>query len=366
MHTRILLAIPIVLAGCAGTPGGPASDPSVSSAATPQGSNSTAEAPQWLVGQSWEHNWEFKDPTIGAFDVKSVVARDEGTRWLLGVPDAETAAFHAAFFFPDLGTFQKDDLEASAGEFVYPWYSFPLEDGKTWTATERNIDASGQPQQNEVDFVAHLTPKPDGAARFVIRSTMDGNLRAIYDYDPAYQWFSVYRYYNATPLAVEDDPTITIESSVPSYGFSGEVYVSTGELLLGVASQFGALADPDPSHAQPQGTFTPAAEHDHLLVIIYNFAVCGAQTTHLVPPVVPGGAFTQYPYLDVDGPACADMGQGTGSGSNLYIASVPGEWRFVTVGAAVIISGGGIFAYGITEVVVSVSPAPAPVAVPEA
>lgn len=361
MRASGLLPALLLLAGCSGSPpsGGGASTTDPSATGMPTDAL-TAEAPTWVVGQSWEHNWSFKDPTIGTFDIKTVVAKETDVGMLLGVPDATTAAFHAAFFFPDLGTFSMGNMRVSAGDYSTSWYAFPLSDGKAWSEPERNVDTTGIVQENRVDYVAHLMPKPDGSTSFHVVATIGGNLRALYDYDPAYQWFSEFRYYNATAEADADDPLITIESSLPAYGFAGTVYASTGAPLLQLVSQFGALASPDPMGIQPQGSFTPAPEHDHLLILEFNFAVCGAQTTELIPPPRPTGSNAVYPLVDYDALTCTGTGEGSGSGVELYLPSIAGEWRVVTVGAGAIISGGGLLAYGIHEVPIDVVPAPAP------
>lgn len=335
----LLCVAALLLSGCAGSDDAPTSSAGPKGASASLAQNDTLEAPLWKVGQAWDHRYTIGQEIPIEFLASVVVAKDEGASWRVASPDNLTAALHAVVYFPDLGSFTKDELLASDGERSTPWYDFPLSDGKTWRATEKNLDFNLQPVSYDLECTATLRPGANGQpTTYGITCLSGGNLRSKYDYDPSIGWFSEFRAYDPAAAAAEDAWDLRIIHERLSHNNTGTAYVSTATQ---VANHISVVA-PDPSAVAPNptSTFTLTPDHDRLLGFLFSFAATGVANTEIYDPMMrrvtgyqaaetPAGAF-------MDGP---DL---------LFIDGIAGEWRIVSYGAGVA-TGGGFIAWGISE-----------------
>lgn len=334
----LLFAASALLAGCAGdSPATDASDTDTEGAgagagALQGGNGSVAIAPAWEVGQSWTHEW-----TIGAgtaFTVKSIVAENTSSDYLLATDDEETAGLAAAFFFPDIGRMSKSDWTVRDGDYAFPWYNFPLEDGKTWSATEQNLGFDLGPVTRSLQLRAVSA----GDGRFTIEATENGVPRARYDYDPTLEWFSKYESLSQSEdgATVTDFSIITVSSAS---GFTGTYYQAAGDFLL----NYFALVVPTTGQVlvEPTKSFSITSTHTHVMAILFNFAVAGGGHIQLLAP--DGRHWESNAISDADGASIAGS-----DGVQVFVPAVVGDWRVAWVGASPLAAGGGAFAWGLT------------------
>lgn len=331
-----------LLAGCSGGGSAPAEG------ALPQGGDdqdgaggagdaagSRAEAPWWRVGQWWDHHWFFGPQDTQGFTVKSIVTANATDGWHLATDEAADAASHAAFYFHDLGVMGRDwTVRDDGGQFVFPWYDFPLEHNKTWTAREENLDFNLQRVSRDLTLTATAIPGEPGA--FLVEARTAEGLRARYDYQPDLAWFSTYEAYD--PAAGPDAPyQVRMVTEAHGQGWTGTHYRAQADLLLNTLSVVAPVA----AYAQPnpQGQFTITEAHTHVVAVLFSFAAGGASAGTLVAP---DGQHWESSYVgDPNGAPLPGQSQ-----PFVFVEAVPGTWRFATAGAATFVAVGGALAWG--------------------
>lgn len=335
-------AVLALLAGCAAKP--PPADASGSTGSGSSGSHDAmagmeamAHAPPWKVGQWWLHHWYFGAQDTTGFTVKAVVAANGTDGYRLATDEAVDAASHAAFYFHDQGTMGPDwSVRDFGGAFQFPWYSFPLTDGKTWTAHEENLDFNLQKLSQDLTLTAHAINGTPGAFTIVARTT-DG-VRATYDYQPAIGWFSEYKAFDPK----DPDPThynVRMVDESHGQGWSGTYYTAKADRLLYSVTTVVPPAGQVNENTNP--TFTVASSHTDVLAIPFAFAAPGAANTELVAP--DGRHWESYVVADQNGNALAQAQPGL-----LFVPAAAGTWSCSTAGAGGFAFGGGCFAWGVT------------------
>lgn len=349
-RTAALLAILATslasLAGCASDP--PAAD-AEGDAPTPTGADGLpatvdGSAPQWEVGQWWDHKWFFGSTASEPFTVKTIVAEDLGSSFLVATDDNLTSAFHAAFLFPTLGAFPKGEVTATVGDYSWPWYHFPLSDNQTWSDEIVSRDGSGTdaysfPITATVRAVPEIVTTVGTEPGFEIEARSEGKLFARYDYVPAIGWMSRATFYDI--LADEETPQFILETSQVGTGYRGPYFDSTGDVL---STHFNLLVPTAPAPPNPTSSFPVTEAHTQVLAFMFSFAAAGAHDTELVAP--DGRHWTSSQASDQDGNGLHSIGPVDGL---VFAPAVAGDWRVVTAGAGVFVAGGGLQAYGITQ-----------------
>lgn len=347
MIPRLLLAAAFVaaaLAGCSSPPAATGTDPAADAAggtgsSHPAGGMMHAEqaAPAWQVGQWWDHHWYFGPQDTQGFVLKTIVASNGSAGWRLATDQAEAAAEHAAFYFHDEGTMGTDwSVSDFGGAFQFPWYSFPLHDGKTWTAHEENVDFNLQKVSQQLTLKATAINGTPGAFAIEAR-TPDGGLRALYDYQPSIGWFSDYRAY---PAGATDPAQYNLRMADDAHGsgYTGTVYTATADFLLNAVSFTSAQP---PSTPSPPASFTITESHTHVLAIPFVAAAAGAGSAELLAP--DGRHWEAYVVADQAGAPVQ------GQQANLvFVPAAPGDWRFAAAGGGAFFGGGGCLAWGVT------------------
>lgn len=345
----ILALLGVVLSGCASkdaTPADPmAADPS-DLATTPAALDGSA--PEWKVGQWWDHKWFLGSTASDAFTVKTIVAEDKGGAWAVTTDDSLTSAIHAAFLFPTLGDFPKGEVTATVGDFRWPWYQFPLSDNQTWRSELSTRDGAGGvyslPLVSTVKVAKGIVTASGVVDGFDIEARTAGSdgipagrLFARYDYVPAVGWMSRATFYDVQ--SEEEASQFILELSASGQGYSGPYFESTGEVL---STHFNFLVPTAPTAPNPTSTFMMTEAHTHFFGFMFNFAAGGAHGTELVAP--DGRHWDTVYAADPNGGAVNPFDPGL-----IFEPATAGEWRVVTAGAAAFAAGGGIQAYGITQ-----------------
>ncbi len=335
------LLVAALLAGCAddapASPGDGAAAAGMG-ASTAGGGNATdpGAAPVWQVGQTWKHDWTIGGST--AFDSRSVVVAAGGDGYRLASDDHADAVNHAAFFFHNLGQMDKD-WSIHQQQYAFPWYDFPLADGKTWTAHEENIDFNLGAVSRDLTMTARLVNASGNVpAHYAIEQrTSDGGLRAKYDYRSDVGWFHDLQLFD--PAAPDSPPQVTLTTTSWGKGWTGTYYEATSDFLLNTfsfVSPAGGAAQP-----QPPTSFAVTADHTDVLAIVFAFAAAGGSAAELVAP--DGQHWEANHVADQDGNTLYGNG-----GVQVQVPAVAGEWRVAWAGASPFAAGGGAFAWGVT------------------
>lgn len=299
--------------------------------------NNDVPHPGWDVGDWWEHEWVFAGENAPApFTVKSIVAANASGTYTFATDSLATAAQHGAFFFMDLGTMGPDG-NMVAGGYSFPWYEFPLEHNKTWTAREVNLGPGLEPVTRELELVARETGP--NSPIYTIEATVDGALYAAYDFDARLGWFSTFTTY-APGEDGAPEPVYTITNTGQGTGFSGPVFSATGDLLVNAQP---LLHPGAPSAPASLIAFEPDAGHTHVFAILFSFAAAGAHHTQMVAP--DGQHWEATGTGDPDGNPVNPPG--VSSGTQVLQPSQPGGWH-VAFGGAGLVAGGGALVWGIT------------------
>ena len=298
-----------------------------------------AMAPAWQVGQWWTHHWYFSPQDTTGFTVKAIVVANETGGLRLATDDRLDAASHASFYFHDQGVMgQGADwaVRDFDGAFQFPWYSFPLHDGKTWTGHEENLDFNLQKVSQDLTLTAHAINGTPGA--FDIEARTSDGVRARYDYQPSIGWFSQYMAFDPK----DPDPThfnVKMVDEAHGTGWTGTYYTAKADFLLDsltvVAPPGGVVQD------DLKTSFTVTSTHTDVLAIPFAFAAAGGANTELVAP--DGRHWESYVVGDQDGNSVQQAQPGL-----LFVPAAAGDWRCATAGAGVFAFGGGCLAWGVT------------------
>lgn len=352
MPVRTPLAVALVavaLSGCSGGPpevAGPLTAAPAGLEATPDLVNGSA--PQWKVGQWWDHKWFLGSTATEAFTVKTIVAQDKGSAFVVATDNNLTSAIHAAFLFPTLGDFPKGEVTATVGDFRWPWYQFPLSDNLTWTSELQTRDGAGGVYALPLVSTARLNRSIVSAAGVVGGYDIEartagsdgipaGRLFARYDYVPAVGWMSYATFYDVQ--SEEEASQFILELSATGTGYSGPYFESTSDVL---STHFNQFAPTQPTPPNPTSSFTMTSAYTHFFGFVFSFAAAGAASTEIVAPdgrhwdsasISDGGAFSLSPFP-------TDL---------IFVPAVAGEWRVTTTGAGAFVAGGGVQAYGVTQ-----------------
>jgi hypothetical protein len=342
MAARTLLPLALLatlaLAGCSGNSPAASSNPAPGSDGPPGAATSASDAagaePHWAKGQTWTHDYTIGTNTV--FSVKSIVV-DNATGYRLAADEKEDAVNHAAFFFHDLGQMDKDWIVHQGG-YQFPWYNFPLTDGKTWTAHEENLDGNLQPVSRDLTAKATFVPALGGVpAHYAIQQrTSDGNLRADYDYRSDLGWFSAMTLYD--PTVPGDVPQVTVKTSATGHDYKGDYLEAQADFVLNYFSFTAPLSGQ--VVPQPEASFPITADDTDVMFISFAFAAVGASHTELVAP--DGQHWESSAVADQDGNNVVGNG-----GLQVIVPAVAGDWRVVSGGASPFAAGGGVFAWGV-------------------
>lgn len=335
-----LLLSSLALAGCSDAPEATGDEPPLPREGVEdcQGDCPVGEAlaPAWKVGQWWDHHWYFGPEDSTGFVVKAIVVAKGSAGYQLATDEVIDAASHAAFYFHDQGVMSPQDwtVRDAGGQFQFPWYSFPLHDGKTWTAREENLDFFLDRVSRDLTMTATAINGTPGA--FMVEARDGDGLRARYDYQPALGWFS--EYYAYDPSSESGDYQIRMATDANGQGWSGTYYTATADFLLNTYSDFTPFA---PSPPDPPASFTITAEHTHTMAILFSYAVGGgAAHSQLLAP--DGQHWEAYATTFPDGSTGPLQSQ-----PFVFLPAIPGEWRYAFVAGDSVYSGGGCQAFGV-------------------
>lgn len=237
----MLLAVALALAGCLG--GEPvaetASVPPGAASAAPTASTSAPDArpvvdvPVWAVGDAWDVESYFgESPAQAATLVVTAAGADAYT---VSTTSEETASFDAAFDISYLGRIRASDLAGAQKDQPVQFFSFPLEDGKSWTATWDGrsiaITATFAP-----DLPTPIGPQPGFR---IVGVDEEGADYVRYDYVPALRWWSHLQF-------------------TEGYGFTVKAARAnwTGEYAAATAKPLLTLTTAAPVASTPGGAFT--------------------------------------------------------------------------------------------------------------
>jgi hypothetical protein len=337
---RVLMAFLLVgsalVSGCSGNGSPPADDvdtdptvPGLPPVVAP------GDLPVWSYGQSWKHNWTLRfGGAEQDFPLEVVVTNVTDAGYELATDTLETALFHASFFFPDLGFMAKDLSANTQADYSFPWYNFPLADGKTWQATESNLDFDLQEVTNTLTLTTSAMAVGTPDEHYMVTARDGTGLRAYYDYQPGLGWFSEFRAYQGGEDL--ENWTIRIVASGMDLDWSGTWYRADADLLL---YHINLVVPTAPAAPSPQASFDVTADYTHVQLLMFSFAETGAHDTQVIAPngdryqavVAPVETAPHIPYNEI-----------------VQVPAQVGTWQAVTAGASPFVAGGGILAWGAT------------------
>lgn len=286
--------------------------------AAPLDAASVVQAPTWAVGQWWE--WQATFGTEVASTTFCSIVVDAGTR-LLATEKTDQAKHEAAFGHPLLGALGPQlQMTGFGGE--WDLLDFPLQDGKTWTATLPNIAWDTQPDDG---VQAAMTATFDAALPgYRITGTAEGAgtiLQATYL--PSTGWFGQIDFYDTDPG--QEGLEVGYTAVTAGLNYTGPYFLDTATLLAEFVDGSGLDAPPPEGQPfvepHPEETFTMAAG-----TILYGGLVAESVFgTRAITLTDPAGAQRQV----------VSSGGPDGDQQVLFLdeASQAGEWRIVTAGA---------------------------------
>lgn len=327
----------MALAGCSDAPGTDSLlDDAPVTSANELGTTALAAAPQWAVGQSWDHHWYFGPQDTQGFVVKAIVVENSSAGYRLATDEPSDAASHASFYFHDQGLMSTADwtVRDADGAFAFPWYNFPLEDGKTWRGREENLDFNLERVSRDLTMTATAINGTPGA--FSVEARDGQGLRARYDYQPSIGWFSEYLAFD--PAGNGTQWQVRMVNEGQGKGWTGTYYTAKADFLLNTIT---VVAPTSPAPPPPPSTFTITDAHTHVLAVPFVFAAAGASAAELTAP--DGQHWEAYMVADQGGAALA-----AAQPNLVFVPAVAGDWHFATAGAGAFVAGGGCFAFGVT------------------
>ena len=207
-----ILFVSLALAGCigkeapsatTGTAGGTSLDPAVVPD-LPVNLSSVA-VPTWHVGDAW-HGAAYGFGEERRFTI--VVTKAEGEHYTLESTDERMMTYDAMYDVSYLGRIRMSDLAGAQQDKPVQFFSFPLENGKTWKATWDGL---------EVALTATQTPRGYDIVGVVGEETY-----VAYDYVPELRWWSKLQF-------VQEGYGITIDRV--EAGWTGTLASVTAKLL---------------------------------------------------------------------------------------------------------------------------------------
>lgn len=304
-------------------------------------------APDWKVGQWWEWETSFGAQTAD-FTYCSIVVATAGSSYTLATEREASAKDEAAFSMPLLGAVGRPDLAMGAwGDEPWSLLSFPLTDGKTWSARMPNI-AWDVVDGDTVDLTmtARIPQPPAGDSPVaLIEGKAGGATLVAATYDPATGWFRDLWFWDVD--AGQEGLEIGYHAKSAGMDYTGPIFQATATPLLDWFD--GGGFDDVPTEGgqpfvepHPYTDFTMQGGDGHLLYgVLLAEAVAGARAVVLVDPN------NQERHFEAHDAALE------GGGSFLWLdePAVQGMWRVGSAGA-----GGFSGAYGeLFELVVTES-----------
>lgn len=286
-----LAALTVVLAGCAEEGAKPTdgTDPAVDDAA-PQGPLTSIPAPSWEPGQWWEWETTFSDGSKGE-PFRSIVFpfSDAGTYTLVTESDA-VAKQAATYGHLLLSPVRAGDLAMSDWSDS-PWslLSFPLTDGKTWTATIPNVAWDIFLPATTVEATLTATFIEADGSQVLVGLAGDVGEHRVLDavYDPASGWFRSLTFHDVDPGDMPLEISWTAKSAGLNY--TGPYFDHEAKLLLAFGDYVGfdnlptEGGQPYTAAPQPYHTFT-MGEGTTLYGYVGAFSVVGARAVVLTDP----------------------------------------------------------------------------------
>jgi hypothetical protein len=339
-----IVLLTAMLAGCAGS-----QNPGDAGADDPMGDDtgggpglatldatSSVPAPTWAVGQWWEWEVFFDDVTREDTFCSIVVSQSGGTS-LLATEKDWASKEEAAFDQPLLGPASASDLSTEGWGGQLRLLSFPLTDGKTWTATMPNIawDVLLPSETAEIAMTARFD---DALQGFRITGTAGGGTILEATYLPSTGWFGELVFHDIDPgqEAIE----VGFRAKSTGLNYTGPYFMHEARLLLSVEDLVGFSdvptegGQPFTQPPQPAHAFTMA--DGSLYGIIVAEAVAGGRAVVLTPP-------------QGDSRHIEAVGAPEGGVAQFYDEpGMAGEWRVTTTGAGGF-SGAFIELYELTE-----------------
>ncbi|HUR24830.1 MAG TPA: hypothetical protein VM327_02315 [Candidatus Thermoplasmatota archaeon] len=324
----ILSLLALLLAGCSGSKG---SDEGAGDADPDQGREATTvyasiPAPDWQVGQWWE--WEV---TLGSQTMEgtfcSIVVDTAGSSYRLATEDTAWAKDEAAFDHPLLGMVSKGDLAEDGPDGAYSLLSFPLTDGKTWTASMPNI-AWGIVDAERADIAmtaGFLTPTHGEPPRVLLTGKIGEATVLQAEYDPSTGWFAGLRFFDVDPG--EEGLEVGYRAKSSGLNYTGPYFQHTARPLIAFEDLNGFNdvptegGQPYTGAPQPYWPFTMGSG-----TTLYGFvvidSVVGARTLVLVDPNHGQRNLVSHGSLDDDE-------------QELFFdePGIAGDWKVVTGGA---------------------------------
>lgn len=194
--------------------------------------DSVVEAPQWNVGDYFGHHIFFGSEDAQGTHIDTVVV-DAGSSYTLVSDQEEAAKWEAAWDFPMLGTIGSTDLETTAFGADWNLYDFPLQDGKSWTATFNPLFNGPRELTLTATFDPAIGTVGQGIKEgFRIEGVnADGAVELITDYIPEIGWYSELTYVDRTVNADATDDDFVIRVWAMGQGESWEGTTITAEAI---------------------------------------------------------------------------------------------------------------------------------------
>jgi hypothetical protein len=294
-------------------------------------------APEWKVGQWWEWQTSFGTQTLDSTYCSIVVAAS-GSSYTVATESEADAKQEAAFGMPLLGAVGRPDL-AMDGWGDEPWslLSFPLTDGKAWSAKVPNIawDIVDGPTV-DLAMTARIPPPAAGEPPVALIEGKAGDaLLVTATYDPAAGWFRDLRFWDVD--AGEEGLEIGFHAKSTGVNYTGPIFQATAAPLLDWFDGSGFDDVPTAGgqpfvNPHPYTDFAMEGGEGHLLYgVLLAETVAGGRTVVLVNPN------NEARHIEATDSALE-------GGSNLLWLDEPaiqGMWRIGSAGA-----GGYSAAYG--------------------
>lgn len=321
------LVASLLLAGCSDDKApGPAEGTDEGGAASSAEALTSIPAPEWQVGQWWE--WETTFSSGARPETFRSIVLATGASYALVTERDGMSKESAAFGHPLLAPVRAGDL-AMGGWGDAPWslLSFPLTDGKTWTASIPNLawDVFLPADTVETTFTATFLDAAAGQPAVVAIVGMVGEAKVMdAEYDPATGWFRLLTFYDVDPG--QDPLEVSWQAKTAGTNYTGPYHEAAATLLLAFDDRVGFSdgptegGQPYTQAPQPYHTFT-MGEGTTLYGYVIAESVAGARRMVLVDPanqerhIAAVGAPEGEEFLFVDEPGQA------------------GEWRLLTAGA---------------------------------
>ena len=174
------------------------------------------ELPKWGLG----NQWSYAIVTLEVDVVTTMVVANIGeVDYEIGAEDLRDAQLHATLNYnPALGRISRSNLEIYENGEPQKLFSFPLEEGKTWTFTLLGVP----------DFLARVDRITDGEARVVAGASTGEQI--IYAYSSEVSWITSLTYTDIDGLEL-----LTMDLIDYADDFNGEVhFLRAGDLYSAV------------------------------------------------------------------------------------------------------------------------------------